>query len=797
MRWGYFSYRFAWLNIALLTLLVLTLGYQAQFIKVDTSTESFLEESHPMRVIYNNFRHEFGRDDKMLITLEPARGVFNFEFLDTLKKMQAELESVPHVEEVTSLINARQTLGKDDELLVGDLMQDWPETNTQLEKLKQQVLASPTYKGMLISYDGNKTSISIDIDPYTLIGRETGFDAMLDGFDTPENTNHKQQEEYPDFLSGEENSELVAGVEAIVDKYRSDDLVIHIAGTPSIAHQLMSVMRQDMETFTSLSFISIALFLALLFRRVSTIFLPLLVAMVSLTCTVGIMSLIDIPFTPIGQSMPSFLLAVGVGNSVHIFAIFFLKIREGDNKKDALAHALGHSGLPIVMTGLTTAGGLLSFTTAEIAHVVDFGIITTIGVLSALFFSLVLLPSLIAVFPVKLQVNESKKANTHLQNLLETCADFSTQHAGKVTAFFAAVICIALFSAMQIRFSHDPIHWFDNEHPLPQASDYIDQYFSGALYMEALIETDNTDAFKSPEFLNKLESAHNLIEHLKVGHVQAKKSFSILDISKEIHQALNENRSEYYTLPQDRQLIAQELLLFENSGSDDLEDVVDTRFSKARLTFMLPAIDAVEYGPYLDEVKHHFQNVFGDTARITITGLMSLMAGTINALMSSLAKTYILAFLIITPLMMLIIGNVRVGLLSMIPNLTPIIITLGVMGWRGFPMDAFTLLTGSIALGLAVDDTIHFMHNYRRFYEQTGDNRLAVRRTLATTGQAMFITSVVLCSGFFVYLLSSMHNLSNFGLLTGFTIIMALLADIILAPALMTLIGQKFLSKTA
>jgi predicted RND superfamily exporter protein len=152
-----------------------------------------------------------------------------------------------------------------------------------------------------------------------------------------------------------------------------------------------------------------------------------------------------------------------------------------------------------------------------------------------------------------------------------------------------------------------------------------------------------------------------------------------------------------------------------------------------------------------------------------------------------MAKTYVVALLVITPLMILLIGNLRIGLLSMIPNLAPILAALGLMGWVGVPLDAFTLLVGSIAIGLAVDDTIHFMHNFRRYYERSGDLRGAVRETLSSTGQALLFTTLVLCAGFFLYMLASMNSLFHFGLLTGFTIAVAFVADVLLAPALMAL----------
>jgi hypothetical protein len=153
-------------------------------------------------------------------------------------------------------------------------------------------------------------------------------------------------------------------------------------------------------------------------------------------------------------------------------------------------------------------------------------------------------------------------------------------------------------------------------------------------------------------------------------------------------------------------------------------------------------------------------------------------------------RSYIIALCVITPLMVLLIQSLRGGLLSMVPNLAPVIITLGLMGWLGFPMDGFTLLIGSIAIGLAVDDTIHFMHNFQRYYSASGDAPGAVHQTLQTTGRALLFTSLVLSTGFFIYMFSSMQNLSNFGLLTGFCIIVAFLADAILAPALMVLVRR-------
>jgi predicted RND superfamily exporter protein len=167
------------------------------------------------------------------------------------------------------------------------------------------------------------------------------------------------------------------------------------------------------------------------------------------------------------------------------------------------------------------------------------------------------------------------------------------------------------------------------------------------------------------------------------------------------------------------------------------------------------------------------------------------MTRTLNALTRSMVKSYAIALAIITPLMILLIGNIRGGLVSMIPNLSPILLTMGLMGWTGIPLDVFTVLIGCIAIGLAVDDTIHFIHSFRGYYERSGDSLDAVRRTIETTGQALLFTTLVLSAGFFIFMLSSLGNLYNFGMLTGFTIAAALVANIVIAPALLVLITRK------
>ena len=266
------------------------------------------------------------------------------------------------------------------------------------------------------------------------------------------------------------------------------------------------------------------------------------------------------------------------------------------------------------------------------------------------------------------------------------------------------------------------------------------------------------------------------------------KIVSINDVIKEINKALNENKQSEYIIPQDKDLIAQEFLLFENSGSDDLEDIVDSQFSKTRLSIKAPWVDSVEYVALMDDLESLLNDAFKDAATVSITGTLPILADTITKSIESTIESYFIAFGVIAILMIILLGSFKLGLLSIFPNLTPIMIGIAFMVVFDMPLDMFTILIGAIAIGMVVDDTIHFMHNFRRYYSRTNNVDEAILLTVNSTGRAIFITSIVLSSGFFIFMFASMTNLYNFGLITGVVILMAMASDLILVGAMMKLI---------
>lgn len=759
-------------------------------IKMDTSTEGFLHEQDPALLDYYDFRDQFGRDEMVVVAVK-TKNIFTLPFLKKLRQLHEALEdNVPHVAEVTSLINARDTRGTQHELIVEDLFDTFPETSEELDKLSKRAKSNPMYKNMLFSEDEQFCTIIIETNNFS--NQDPEFDP-LEGF-AIESEFGQEKKPSMDYLTDRENSETVRGVMDVVKKHQAPGFTIHAAGSPVVTDYLKKSMLRDMKKFIGLAMLTIAIFLFIMFRKISAVLLPLGVVILALLSTVSTMALAGTALKLPTQILPSFILAVGVGDSVHILAIFFQQLRLLQDKKQAIVYAMEHSGLPVLLTSLTTAAGLLSFSTADIAPIADLGVFASAGVVFAFMYSILLIPAVIRLIPVKIPLAESSKnlpsTVTWNEKLLQAVAGISTRYPVKILVISAIILVISLAGASRIRFSHDIVKWFPKTSSVRVATETIDKQMQGSVSLEVILDTHRENGLYDPDLLSRIDDSTNFTESLEMEEIFAGKAWSLPVVLKEINRALNENLQKFYSIPENKDLIAQEFLLFQNSGSDDLEDFTDSNFTKARFTIKLPFKDAVLYTRFLEKIKNHFQTTYPELD-ITYTGMVSLLFQTLTNVMTSMAKSYVLAFITITILMIFLFGKIRTGLLSMIPNLAPIIVILGIMGWWNIPMDLFTMLIGSIALGLAVDDTVHFMHHFRRSFSTSEDAVKAVYETLTTTGNAMLITTCVLSIGFFVFMFSSMNNLFNFGALTGTTIILALLSDYFIAPALMVFVNKK------
>lgn len=790
--WAHVVARARWIVVIAIALGTAFFATFIPSMEIKMASEDFLFEDDPVRELYDAFKEDFGQDQVAILAIRPKE-LFDLDFLAKLEALHRDLENeVPFLEDLTSLVNVRSTYGRGDELVVEDLLDEMPSTPEELAAFRERVLSTPFYvKTGVLSDDQFATGVRVEVAVYGEAGTqlaedaESDAEAYLGGFEdeAPTSSGGKRA-----FLTGSENALVIETIHAVVARHNAPDFPIMSAGGTMMTYEFTKALGRDVPLFFGGGLVVIGCFLMLLFRRIAPVILCIGVVVPATLTTFGLSSLFRLPFSAPAQLIPSFLLAIGVSYSVHLVTIFMNDLGEGRDRVESLEHALRHSGLPILMTGLTTSAGLLSFLVAEMKPIAEMGMISSIGVAVMLFYAMVFLPALLMILPM----STAKVTRGHLvDKILGTLAVVSARHPWKIVGTSFLLVLFAMASMTRIYSSSDPVSWFPLDHPYSIAAEELNQNFGGTSAFEFIIDTGRKDGLKDPELLARLDQIEGLVAEAKSQGAKLTHTNSLVDITKETHQALNANDKAYYAVPMDRRLLAQELILFENSGSDDLEKVVDSQFSRARFTIRSRWTDGVFTRPFLIEFEPRVRALVGDLATVTVTGMSALMARTVDAIYESMLKSYGLALCLITPLMVILIGSLRSGLVSMVPNLVPIILTLGLMGFVGIPLDMFTLLAGCIAIGLAVDDSIHFISGFRRYHAQGLDPVSAVEATMQSTGRALLFTSIVLTSGFAVLLLSEMLNLRNVGGLTTFAIGAAFLLDVTVTPALLVLTHRK------
>ena len=777
-------YAHALLTLGVIFLISAILAAQLPKLTIDTRDESFFHPDDPTLVAYDQFRYQFGQDDIFFIAMKPEKGMTP-DFFKTMSALHRELEeNVPYLDEVDSLINGRIVRADNDTLIVEDLIPHPPETREENQRIIKLINHYPLYENFLVSGDRTLAMIMVKSQAFIQPSQED----LLTGFEsgnTQESTTHAQ------YLDNAQNVEINDRIREIVDKYRGRGIEFFFAGTPVFVSELQRGLEKDLGLMVPASFLLIIVFLAILFRRISGVVYPMVIVFLSLISSLGIMAAWGLPISNVIMILPTFLIVVGVGDAVHILTFFYRYLQNNPeqkpDKKAAITKAVGYSGLPILMTSLTTACGLLSFIWADVAIISHLGYIAPAGVMIAFLYTLFLLPALIAVFPIKIKKVQPKEKPPVVDRIFDSIAGLTTRRPLAITAVWGGLFLLAATAAVSIRFSHNALSWLPHDSTARVGTRLMDSKNGGTVMLEIIIDSGKENGLHNPDLLLRMDQAEKMIPTICEHNIRAGKVISMVDVLKETNRALNEDRDDAYTVPATRQLAAQELILFESSGSDDLAELADGTHQKARMSVLAPFTDSVLYLDYVEKIKAYLASQFpGET--VSITGHMSLFIGITKMFITSMAKSYGFAFIAITLMMMVIVGNFKIGSMSIIANIVPIVMIFGVMGVAGIPVDMMTILVGSIVIGLVVDDTIHFLHHFRRAYDTSNNVETAVKETLHNTGRALMITSIVLCGGFFIYTTAYLSCYVRFGILTGSAVLFALATDLVLLPALLTLV---------
>ena len=769
-----FSFDNRWLVAALCITLLSTCGYFASSVRFDNSFESYFDRSDPVYQNFLSFRDDFGSDEIAYILYEAPdkpHGPWNIDVMKTLGKITEQLETdVPFVKRVISLSNVEYMEGKNDELHIFDLLEDFPENQEKLLKIREKVLSKPMYINGIVSEDGHYAAIMIEmekssIDPLSEIQIDPKQGSKLSNL-------------YPQATA--------RSIETILDQYKNSGIRFYHTGDVALNAEYNTISQKESEFLGVISFIIIGIFLLFFFRNIAGVIGPLSVVFLSILISTGFIGLCGWQFDLMFIMLPTILIAVGVADAVHILSDFKTHFMTLDDRREAIKKTAYLTGVPCLFTSLTTTAGFMSMSISPIKSIKHFAIYSGVGVIGAFFLSMTFLIVFLSFGKKQFNGQKAKQVDTrnkqtkHLKQLLLSVTKFNINHKSVIILISGVIFAFAAVGIFKLKVDSNFLSEFSNRVEVKRVTQHVDTVMGGSVSYSYVFDTKVQDGIMDPAVLKSIEMLQKKAEESDI----VLKTYSITDIIKDINKSLHNENNAFYKLPDDKNLTAQYFLFYEMSGGDELENYVASNFSRANLEIRTIMADSSQVKKLVNELDIFIASESFTGIKPEATGMGALWFKLIDYIVESQLRGFTLAFIVIAVIMCILFSSVKVGMLSMIPNLSPVVITLGIMGWTGIPLDYVKLMIGCLAIGIAVDDTIHLITRYQHEFNESRNYETALASSMEHVGRALFITSVVLIAGFLVFTCSVMASLIQFGILVAATILVALAADFFLLPAL-------------
>lgn len=755
-------------------------------LSIATSVETLFSRDDKLLTDYQWFRGQFGRDENIVL-LVSAGNIFSGEFLSKLKWFHADMEkSVPLLKEVRSLANAPYIESTDSGVRAGRFLDTLPRTNEESIQFRKRALAYPGFKNQYFTPDGKHAVVIIKTQAVSALTsdgqRLRGYARGVPGAKRPPHSDDQHS------ISQVENIAVIAFVEAVIKQYQEQEFRIAFSGTPVYQYHVEPMIRTNMiKMCLTILFVPLLL-MPIVFGRGSGAFFPQITTILGLLVALGMMALLSVRFSNTSSMLPSIILSIGLTAPIHFLVVFY-KYQNRVGKFRGIIATMRHSGFPITMTSLTTVAGLMSFSFSDIAPIADLVNFTIIGILAILAFTLFSLPAILSILQVVegVKQGEANYKASIFNRSLQALGRLGISRPRPVFYVFLAVTILAGINLPRLHFSHNELHYFERSSRFMRQVRFIERETGGFRALEVMIDTQREKGIIDYDLLEAFERLDVYMRAKTDDYAQpyVGRTRSTADLIKEVVCDPRLKGHDACQLPKDQPVLARQFDHLNRLVPETLLKYTDEDLSMGRLTAMMYWRDAANDVDFVNRVKKFAAALFESGAKVAVTGAAAINSGILDAMMTSLAVGYGTGFILITVLMVVAIGDVRLGLLAMIPNLFPIVIGLGVMGLLKIPLNTYNLIGGSIAIGLAVDDTIHFFHNFRRYYLQSGDISFAVRETLGSAGRALLATTMVLVASFWMRLFSSLQVVADFGLVMGIALLVAFLADVLLAPALL------------
>jgi hypothetical protein len=732
---------------------------RANITKIDNDITAWFSKDDPVYRDYERYRAEFGGTRALIIALkaDSADRLFSRETLETIAAISGDIERVDTVQRVNSLATATIV----EALKHQDADEGGLEVRPLLDKLatrdpadvRRRALEDDLIRGDLVSEDGTTTAIIV------------GFD----------------EDRIDDVRAG-----VIQQIHDIVDPKLPAGVRAYYNGSLEISETYNRITLDNQRKFTPpiLFFTVLAIYLS--FRSWRKTMLAMFAIVVSLLWTLGLYSLMGYSYNVLASMLVPLIVVLAIADDVHIMQHWDEERRRGDVEQ-AFKATVAHLTAPLLGASATTALGMLSLATSSVVAVRAFGVGSAVGIMVDFAISIVLMPTLLTL--VKPETAEAPHERYFLAPL-KAVARFSSAHPGRVLTASMVLAVVATLGILRLRVDTNHISFFSADHPLGQSAAIIDKQLGGVYSFQIMLEGP-PESLKTPDALQRVDRLADALR--KFPHVR--KVTSVADYVKRINKELNDGRPEANVVPADANTIAQELFVFAlgGEGRHELERVVASDYSRAQISIKLQSMSSDIVLEQVEEADRLAKDAFaGSGITVLTTGSGRLFSTLDHYLVMSQLSSFGTAFFTVFGVIFLVFRSFRFGLLTIAPNLLPVLAVLGVMGYLDISMNVATVMVASVALGIVDDDTIHFINRYRREAAAGRSTDEAIEIATAHEGRASLTTALINSAGYGVLLLSEYKPTAWFGGLLALTMMTAFLAEVFILPATIKLLPRVF-----
>jgi len=756
--------RYRWPLLAIMLVLTIAADWTALSVKFDFSPRSiFLTRDEHVEFLAEH-REYFGDEDGFVSVLLEAPDIFERKALAQIVRLTDGLKAIDHINQTESLATMYEIGGSPGFIEIAKLLEELPTTAAETEELRQRAVGNRLFVNRFVNPSSTAALVMVVFDDET--------DEEL------------------------ERRPVLAEIEALLaaDEGPATSTIV---GVPIVNRTYATLLASDMLRTITVSSLLICIVLFLMFRNAYSVVLPGLCVGIAVGWTVAYMVLAGDGFNIINAIVPTLLLVIGVGDAVHFLTTYYQALGSGADRLEAIREMVKRIGAACFLTSVTAAVGFASLIVARIDIIKDLGRVAAVGLMISYVVILIVVPAMLSVVKAPTSGLSDDPSKGPIGAMLAWIAELTIKRKGLVMVLAGGLSLLCIAGSFRVKTDNFLLEELFPQNPVSQALHHTEEVMTGVMPVEFSVNTGVDGGMYDPDVLRGMVAIQEHMENDPfIGH-----TISFADLVMEVTQVMEGERR----IPDSRKKVAQYIALFEMSEDPSiLESVVDVNRSRGRITATQKDWGTANFFSWYDgngtcdpraqcgkPVNDMIAEIYGEGAPegslardtvVRVTGGNLVAANALGKLVADMLNSLSTAFVVISLLMMLLLRSFRVGLIAMIPNVLPLLITLGFMGWVGIPIRTSTALIFSVALGVAANDTVHFTMRFKEELFATGDREEAVRRTMLSSGRAIIFTSVLLVFGFATMMTTHFVGIFQMGLLGSVTLFAALLGDLLILP---------------